>query len=319
MNACADPLAGQAGHRFEAAIRPMRGAALLALRWSVLGSGPVRALDATVQAMGDRFVASVPSDWRAERGVWSYLDVEACFTAGTTCYGSNPSSPYGFPDFGTGMDFRIGPNEAVVLFMRTPPELRYYAFTQYLFARATSSKPFLFASMSDSLNNHRIRTLGSSAPGTDLYDQYAVLVWTADMNTLAGVTALLSRQRIGESEVNFVPMPIGLPLFMGHGEADDTFTLLMRTALPTVQSQLDVYMAEKPFYVVRVGPNASRPVSPAPIIGFAEEVTGFTEKASLANALVSLVADIKRNYAGRFKFRDQHPAGTTTTRFTPRT
>ncbi len=31
MNACADPLAGQAGHRFEAAIRPMRGAALLAL------------------------------------------------------------------------------------------------------------------------------------------------------------------------------------------------------------------------------------------------------------------------------------------------
>jgi hypothetical protein len=280
-------------------------ALMVALLWSWGGFGAAHALDARVQAMGDRFMAGVPADWRAERGSWSYLDVEACFTTGTTCYGSNPSSPYGFPDFGTGMSFRIGPNEAVVVFMRTPPEMRYYAFTQYLFTRSTSSKPFLFASMSDSLNLRRFRTLRSSAPGTDLFNQYAVLVWTADMNALAGVKALLSRQKIGENEVNFMPMPFGLPLFMGHGEADDTFTLLMRTALPTAQSQLDAYIAESPFYVVRVGPNASRPVNPAPTIGYAEEVTGVKEEASLANALAALVADIKANYAGRFDFRSQ--------------
>jgi hypothetical protein len=277
--------------------------ALLLTLLVVLGvPGTALALDAKVQAMGDRFVAAVPADWRGERGSWSYLDVEACFTTGTTCYGSNPSSPYGFPDFGTGMDFRMAPNEAVVVFMRTPPEMRYYAFTQYLFSRSTSSKPFLFASMSDSLNMRRMRTLRSSAVGTDLFDQYAVLVWTADLNTLAGVKALLGRQKIADSEVNFVPMPYELPLFMGQGEADDTFTLLMRTALPTAQSQLDAYIDESPFYVVRVAPLASRPVNPAPIIGFAEEVTGVAEEASLANALAALVADIEAHYAGRFSF-----------------
>jgi len=279
--------------------------ALSALLWSVIGPGAAWALDARVQAMGDRFVAAVPQDWRAELGSWSYLDVVACFTTGTTCYGSNPSSPYGFPDFGTGMDFRMGPNEAVVVFMRTPPEMRYYAFTQYLFSRSTSSKPFLFASMSDSLNQRRFRTLRSSAPGTNLFDEYAVLVWTADLNTAAGVRSLLARQKITESEVNFIPMPIGLPLFMGLGEADDTFTLLMRTALPTVQSKLDAYITEKPFFVVRVGPSAVRTVNPAPTIGFAEEVTGVAEDPALANVLASLVADIRRNYTGRFSFKAQ--------------
>jgi hypothetical protein len=211
-------------------------ALLLALLGALGQSGTALALDAGVQAMGDRFVSAVPADWRVERGGWSYLDVEECFTTGTTCYGSNPSSPYGFPDFGTGMDFHMAPNEAVVVFMRTPPEMRYYAFTQYLFSRSTSSKPFLFASMSDSLNMRRFATLRSGAAGTDLFNRYAVLVWTADLNTLAGVKVLLARQKIAENEVNFVPMPYELPLFMGQGEADDTFTLLMRTALPTAQS-----------------------------------------------------------------------------------
>lgn len=279
--------------------------ALAALTGWMVGPGVAWALDARVQAMGDRFVAAVPAEWRAEVGSWSYLDVEACFTTGTTCYGSNPSSPYGFPDFGTGMDFRMAPNEAVVVFMRTPPEMRYYAFTQYLFSRSTSSKPFLFASLSDSLNHRRFRTLGATAPGTSLYDQYAVLVWAADLNTAAGVRSLLARQKIAESEVNFIPMPVGLPLFMGLGEADDTFTLLMRTALPTSQAGLDAYIAEKPFYVVRVGPRASRPVNPAPTTGFAEEITGVAEDPALATALNSLVADIKRKYAGRFSFKAQ--------------
>jgi hypothetical protein len=125
------------------------------------------------------------------------------------------------------------------------------------------------------------------------------------MKTLAGVKTVLSRQRIGDAEVNFLPMPIGLPLFMGHGESDDTFTLFMRTALPKVQSQLDAYVAEKPFYVVRVGPGTGGPVDPAPIIGYAEEITGVKESATLGNALTSLVADIKANYAGRFAFRNQ--------------
>jgi hypothetical protein len=275
---------------------------LLAL---LFGIGPSYALDARVQSMGERFVSNVPAGWYSEPGSWSYLDVEACFANGPTCYGSNPSSPYGFPDFGNGMSFRIGPNEAVVVFMRTPPKVRYYAFTQYLYSRASSSKPFVFASLSDSLNQRRFRTLRSSEPGTALFNKYAVLVWTADLNTFARVKEVLARQNIADTDVNFLPLPIGLPLFMGHGDSDDAFTLLMRTALPTVQSQLDAYLAEKPFYVVKVGPSVGVPVEPAPIIGYASEATGVKESTALAAALDSLVSDIQANYAGRFSFRSQ--------------
>lgn len=275
---------------------------LVGLLASLFADGSALALDAKVQAMGDRFVAAVPTDWVATRGAWSYLDVEDCFVDGTTCYGSNPTSPYGFPDFGTGMDFRLRANEAVVVFMRTPPEMRYYAFTQYLFKRATSTRPFWFASLSDSLNQRRFRTLRSSAPGTNLFDQYAVLVWTADLNTLAGVKSVLARQRITDAEVNVLPLPYSLPVSMGLGDGADTFTLLMRTALPTSQPQFDAYLAESPFYVVRVGPSVGRAVNPAPTVGYADEITGVTEDAALTSALASLVGDIRARYQGRFDF-----------------
>jgi hypothetical protein len=134
-----------------------------------------------------------------------------------------------------------------------------------------------------------------------------VLVWTADLNTLARVQAVLGQQGIPASEVNFVPLPVGSPLFMGHGESADTFTMLMRTALPTVQADLDRYMTESPspFYVVRVGPKIPPVPVPTPTVGYAGEATGVFEDAALGTALNSLVASIKANYASSFTFKDQ--------------
>lgn len=261
--------------------------------------------DPRVQAMGDSYVAALPADWRFQPGSWTYLDIVDCFTNGDTCYGSNPSSPYGYPSFGGSMSMKLGPSEAVVVFMRTPPEVRYFGFTQYLYDRVTSSKPFVFASLSDTLNHLSFSTLQARRPGTAVFNQYAVLVWTADMNTLASVKAQLAQQGIQDSEVNFVPLPVGLPLFMGRSPAADTFTLLMRTALPTVPADFDSYMAEKPFYVVRVGPTAPRAAVPAPIVGYASETTGVSEDAALATALNTLVANIKANHGRSFTFKDQ--------------
>jgi hypothetical protein len=278
---------------------------VLTLLLVLLQSGPVLASDPKVQAMGDSFVAALPAGWKAETGRWSYLDIVACFTSGPTCFGSNPSSPYGYPDFDGTMDLRMDPSDAVVVFMRTPPTVRYFAFTQYLFDRASSSKPFIFGSLSDSLNQLKFSTLGSAGPGQNLFNQYAVLVWTADLNTLASVKAMLARQGIKDSEVNFVPLPVGLPVFMGRDAGADTFSLLMRTALPTSQADHDFYLADKPFRVLRVGPVAPPAAAPAPIIGYASEVTGRAEDPALATALAALVADIKSRYARTFNFKDQ--------------
>lgn len=279
--------------------------AIVACCLSLSLNTPAGAGDPRVQFMGDSFVAALPADWRSQPGSWSYLDIVDCFTNGTTCYGSNPSSPYGYPSFGDSMSMKLGPSEAVVVFMRTPPEVRYFGFTQYLYDRVSSNKPFVFASLSDTLNHLTFSTLGSDAPGAAVFNRYAVLVWTADMNTLARIKLQLARQGIPAAEVNFIPLPVGLPLFMGRSPSADTFTLLMRTALPTVPADFASYMDENPFYVVRVGPSAPPAAIPAPIIGYASETTGVSEDAALATALNTLVANIKANHGRSFTFKDQ--------------
>lgn len=265
------------------------------------------AADPEVDAMGQTFVSALPANWHSLQGEWKYFDVVGCFIAGNYCYGNNPSSPYGYPSFGSSQPispFQLGQSEAVVIFFRTPPEMRYFAFTQYLMTRG--GNPFyIFASLSDSLNLTKLSTLQSATPGANVFGQDAVLVWTADMNTRDSVLDMLAAQGIPSANVNFIPIPIQLPLHMNYGARADTFGMVMRTALPALQSDLDAYMSQKPFFVVKVGPNTPPPIAPAPSIGFASEVSGTVESPSLATALNSLVADIKSNYQAAFSFRSQ--------------
>ena len=72
-----------------------------------------------------------------------------------TCYGNNPDSPYGLPmlprgvgentDFdewgkpleveGMSPTWRLQPNDAVVIFGDSPPEMRYWGITNYIFSK----------------------------------------------------------------------------------------------------------------------------------------------------------------------------------------
>ncbi|MBS0448098.1 MAG: hypothetical protein JSR59_19370 [Proteobacteria bacterium] len=263
--------------------------------------------DPQIEALGQTFLANLPSDWHSVRGDWNYFDVVGCFIAGDYCYGNNPSSPYGYPGFGNAAPispFQLGQSEAVVIFFRTPPQMRYFAMTQYLMTRGGNAY-YIFASLSDSLNLLRLSTLQSVAPVENVFNQDAVVVWTADQNTFRSVRSLLGQQGIPASNVNYLPMPYTLPLYMNYGDKADTYGMVMRTALPEVQADLDSYMNEKPFFVVKVGPDSPPPISPAPKVGFASEVSGVTEAASLATALDELVSDIKTHYAESFSFKDQ--------------
>jgi hypothetical protein len=263
--------------------------------------------DPQVDAMGQAFLADLPSNWHSQVGSWQYFNVASCFAAGQYCYGNNPSSPYGYPSFGNSQPispFQMSQNEAVVIFFKTPPPMRYFGFTQYLMNRDGNAY-YIFASMSDTLNLLEMSTLQATAPVSNIFNQYAVLVWTADMNTLAGVQSLLAQQGIAAANVNFIPMPVTLPLYMGYGARSDTFSMVMRTALPNVQSDLNTYMANSPFYVIKVGPNSPPPISPAPVIGYASDVSGISENPASATALSSLVANIQANYKSTFSFAKQ--------------
>ena len=278
-------------------------AALLAAAL-LIGPGVAGAADPRVDMLGDGFVAALPVDWTRTRGSWEFLDVADCYTNGKSCFGNNPSSPYGYPMFGAAPRFLMGASEALVVFMRTPPEVRYFALTQYLISRGINVEPVL-ASLSDSLNTHGFLTLGSPGPGQNLFNQYAVIVWAADLNTLASIKTVLSGLGIPGAQVNFLPIPISLPLNMGYAVNADSFSLLLRTAMPVVQADLDKYRADLPFYVVKVGPGSPPPISPAPTIGYASEVSGFAESSDMEAALGSLIADIKSNYKRSFVVKEQ--------------
>lgn len=261
------------------------------------------ALDQIVQTMGDQFVNRVPVSWKVEKGSWQYFDVTKCFLYGKTCFGNNPTSPYGYPVFGDspvddGVNFyRFDKREAVVLFFRTPPQMKYYGFTQYLYQRAGDALP-VFASLSDTLNLQKIKT------SAGVFDSYSAIVWTPDANSYQRILNHLVASGIPESMVNFIPMPAELPLYLGYGSNADTFGMLQRLALPAVPQNLKAYLEEKPFYVLKVLPDDAVEFNPAPIIGYADEISGYSEDSSLVNALNSLVRDINLKYGEKFTLNE---------------
>lgn len=264
--------------------------------------------DPVVVALGDQFVAQLPTDWHFTPGGWVYFSVTDCFTGPGICWGNNPSSPYGQPTFDDGdtgeavRGLQLNQDEAVVIFLRTPPHVRYFAFSQYLFASAAATTPE-FASLSDSLNNLQIGT-ATSPENPTVFNQYAVLVWTPDQITKNRVTEMLAGLNVDPRSINYVPMPVTIPghaFNFGYGATADTFNMLMRTALPQDQTALNNYIGEAPFYVVKVGPNTRGALAPSPTIGYVSDLTGRIEATMnprAQQALDMLVADITRKYSG---------------------
>lgn len=284
---------------------------------SALIASPAIAFDPNVAFNGDRFVQSLPNDWVYSIGSWDYFDVVDCFTAPAgICYGSNPTSPYAFPVFpsdDTGLSvksFQLNQNESVVMFFRTAPRVRYFAFTQYLFMKAGSSTTE-FASLSDSINNAKIATTDLDSDNLP-FNEYSVLVWSPDQTSRDQIFNMLKAQGHPESSINFLPLPVEISkngvthrFKFGYGPSADQFTMLMRMALPESQAALDSYIAENPFYVVKVGPAENTPLSPVATVGYQSDLTGVSEKSlfpNLESALDLLVTDIKRRYGNQYTF-----------------
>lgn len=301
--------------------------AALALLLALTQAPAASARDATVDQVATRFLSLIPSDWKPVPGTWEYFDPAACFTAPTgVCYGNNPTSPYGFPSFARKPDgspafsFQMNPSEAVVVVFRTPPTMRYFSFAQYLVKRPGDAYA-VFASLSDSLNLLKIGTTGSQSPGTNVFNQYSAVVWTADKATYESTRSLLLASGLPDWAINFLPLPpqidpagAPIPIRLGYGKDGSLVNLLMRTALPTIDSEFEAYRQEKPFFVVRVRPPREQAQLPAPVIGYASDTSGSAEPQALRQALDRLVLDIRSRYKGlSYKVGDLSVAFTTVT------
>jgi hypothetical protein len=282
-----------------------------------------RASDPTVTAIGEALVSDLPTNWIATQGGWQYLNIANCFALGY-CFGSNPSGSDGMPSIpqpngSVSPIFQWDATEAVVIVLRTPPPMAYFGFTQYLYSRPGLPNNPVAASLSDTLNQLEFSVIGSTAAGQNVFDQYAVVVWTANMNAFNTIATALNTQGISTSNINLIPAPVNgqpgpngvPPLNMGYGSQYDEYFMLMRTALPTVPTDWQQYMQDLPFYVVKVTPPAGSTLNPAPTVGYASETTGIEEstnqqsKAQLAIALNQLVVDIKSRLGSAYTLTPQ--------------
>jgi len=273
--------------------------------------------DPILQNYGDNFVKNLTTDWKVTTGSWSYFDTAKCYTTpGAICWGNNPTSPYGQPNFIDPLTKSPSPNiqldsdEAVVIILRTPPQVKYYSFVQYLFQIHGQSNP-VFASLSDAVNHKKLGTTGSTQIGAAPFDQYAALVWTADMNTFNTIKVNLLKSGLPAQAINLYPLPSILPtnpafkLQYGYGASSDSFSMLMRSALPAVPKNFESYKTEKPFYVLKVSPVKHETPNPAPVLGYSIASTGKIEPAGLQLALAKLVNAIKANYETTYTLQNQ--------------
>lgn len=245
-------------------------------------------------------------------GAQAHFLAEDC-AAADSCYGSNPSSPYGLallppaPDevppsqvFQLSPDlnevWRLGPREAVLLLGRTPPAARYLSYRSYLFSRVVDGEEIpVFASLGDALNPTNLAFAGPDAYDR-AFDADLALISTADAQVALALRRALARAGVDEDHVHIDVLDPSV-LRMGTGPEADGLMLILRSAVFEDQPAADAYVADPPALVYRISPPPGEGQAlTAP--SRAERGTGETEH-HLLGALDALEDAVRATHADR--------------------
>jgi hypothetical protein len=199
-----------------------------------------------------------------------------------------------FPD-----NFRLGPNEAIILSGRTPPPMTYFSYTVFLGLRTDTRLPpvdgdgtNMNAYIGDAINNLTIHTSG---PPKDPFGREILLMLVADRKVAERVQEAARRAGYPPSMFNTIVLPPAI-LHLGVDDMADTFYLLQRTAEPEAGQALKDYLAE-PQTVLRVTlQDPDWQPDPFPVPPVAVHGTGQTEM-DLMPAVDALGEAIKTEYA----------------------
>ena len=261
-------------------------------------------------AAADRLRATLGADgYDVDEGSVVFFQIADC-AALPTCFGNNPSSPYGLylvppapgeaplptdpPPFsknGHVSGWRMRADEAIVFLGRTAPPARYLSFRSYLFSRAGKA---IFASLGDSLNH---LVLGTDAPpGGDAFDRETIVITTADATLDAHLRARLAETGASGAMINTDVLPAS-ELTLGLDDASDVLTMLYRVALVSDAAKAKAYFDAPPARLLRVRPRAERKASPLAAPPPRTRGTGVDESAYAAG-LDALGAAIKSAHPG---------------------
>lgn len=252
---------------------------------------------------------------------WQFL---SCTPSDKNCFGTNPDSPYGAPNFGPAPDGSnrsvtpLASSDALVLVMETPPAMRYFGVTSYLFSRyypnqlpsAPATTPGfvpVFESLNDTVNLDVIRSTGGSQPGVNPFGQLSLMVMTADAVTQAQIRDQLTALAVPATAVNWINLPYrDAALHMGTAPTSDTYTLLLRMAYPAdstpsgQSASLDDYKARAPLRVLLLRAPATHQGLPVATPRYRSPGSPPAEAASLAQAQDALVSQLQARFLGSY-------------------
>jgi len=241
------------------------------------------------------------------------------------CFGTNPDTTYAQPDFSRGatrpiISSKMAATGAYVLIMETPPPMKYWGVTPYIFNRYYSSFPkdpdnsgfmTIFESLTDTTNLLVAGTTGSTTRGTNTFTQLSVFVITADQKTYSDIFRQFTLIGFPASAINQIGLPLanvpGVPMQMGLRKTDDTYTLLLRLTYPTDVDQMADYVSRAPQGFYYVAPRANRPSSPLPPTTYRVPGDGQSEPQNLLTARDALAKQLLKQYTSTFNAIKESP------------
>lgn len=300
-------------------------ACLLALPLLGCGSGSVAVApdDAGIDASAEGAVdasAELPAAFTAAgftvgQGGFEMVDLSACCAAGSSCFGNNPSSPYGTYRLPrapgqtvanpgeradqTSTRWLLREDEAIVWVGTLPPRAQYFGFTNYLFSRpnpTTGARRAVFASLDETLNQQIVRHDGPA--GSLPSGHRAALVHAADSGTVARVKAALVAGGFPEGAIDVLPLD-AVTSHPGLDASADDYGVLFRVALFDDRAAGDAWLASPPATIYRLTPTTPvAPGSAAPYGLPTPRPKGTTaEDPALSTALDGLRTAILTKYA----------------------
>jgi hypothetical protein len=269
---------------------------------------------ADLPALEAAFVSGISGKYSAAQYPFRFLS-----TCGAPyCFGTNPDTTYGQPDFSGGapqpiISSNIAKTGAYVLVMETPPPMQYWGVTPYIFNRYYSSLPTnpstsgfvtIFESLTDTANLLDAGTTGSTTPGVNPFSQLSVYIVTADQKTYSDIANEFVSLGFPATAINLLDLPLanvpGVPLDMGVTKTSDTYTLLLRLTYPTDPAQMQAYVTSGAQGFYYLTPLATRPSSPLPPTTYKVPGDGQSEPQNLLTAQGALVSQLLNQLKSSF-------------------
>ncbi len=185
-------------------------------------------------------------------------------------------------------EFKLRPDEAIVITGLTPPPIKYFGFHPFLASKVypDGKRKSIHATLGDAVNNLTVRTSGPTP-----FNSQVAIIFTPDRGTDARIRAALQSAGYPETIVNTVVFPASM-LNLGYDDSADDLRIALRSG-PVWQkpSEGDAYVANPPLTILRVTPIASADPDPFPAPPLRVRGTGLTEM-DLMNKLGVLRAGI---------------------------